>query len=82
MNMKEQIETLTIKYGAIELSRFYLRGARTALASIRNGVETNNFALAAKDVGLLNQYLSALEMIFGGDKNTLEQLQQLDKNVK
>lgn len=82
MDKKEQIETLIIKYGAIAVSRFYLRGARNALANIRNGIETNNFALAAKDVGLLNENLSALELIFGGDRSTLEQLQHLDKKVK
>lgn len=82
MDQKEQIETLMIKYGAIEVSRFFLRGARNALANIRNGIETNNFALAAKDVGLLNEKLSCLERIFNGNKDTLEQLQHLDKEVK
>ena len=82
MDKKEQIETLIIKYGAIAVSRFYLRGARSALANIRNGIETNNFALAAKDVGLLNENLTALEFVFTGNKDTLEQLRTLDKNIK
>lgn len=82
MTKDEEVKTLLIKYGAIDLSRNYIRGVRHALANIKNGIETNNFALAAKDVGLLNENLSALELIFGGDKDTLEQLQHLDKKVK
>lgn len=64
MSKDEIIKTLLIKYGAIELSRNYIRGIRSALSNIRNGIETNNFALTSKDVGLLAENLANLELIF------------------
>lgn len=82
MNRDEQVKTLVIKYGAIAVSRTYIRGIRAALANIRNGIETNNFALAAKDVGLLAEYLANLETVYGSGKDALEQIQSLDKNAK
>lgn len=82
MDKKEQIETLVIKYGAIAVSRFFLREALSATANIRNGIETDNFALASKDVGLLVENLRALNILFNGEEKTLKELQQLDKNFK
>lgn len=64
MSKDEIIKTLLIKYGAIELSRNYIRGIRSTLSNIRNGIETNNFALTSKDVGLLAENLANLELIF------------------
>ena len=81
MNRDEQVKTLVIKYGAIETSRMYIRGIRGALANIRNGIETNNFALAAKDVGLLAEHLACLEKVYGVDE-ALKQIQHLDEKVK
>ncbi len=81
MNRDEQVKTLVIKYGAIATSRMYIRGIRGALANIRNGIETNNFALAAKDVGLLAEHLANLETVFGTE-DALKQLQHLDEKVK
>lgn len=81
MNRDEQVKTLVIKYGAIATSRMYIRGIRGALANIRNGIETNNFALAAKDVGLLAEHLANLETVFGIE-DALKQLQHLDEKVK
>lgn len=78
MNKDEEVKTLLIKYGAIELSRNYLRGVRRALANIKNGIETNNFALASRDVGLLEDQLSHLELIF----NSEDGRKQLQHNLK
>lgn len=81
MDKSEQVKTLVIKYGAIQVSRMYIRGIRSALANIRNGIETNNFALAAKDVGLLADQLERLETVYGTE-DALKQLQHLDEKVK
>lgn len=78
MDRRDQIKTEVIKYGAIEVSRYHIRRVRGALATIRNGIETNNFALTAKDVGLLEEHLSALELVFGVE-GALDQLKALDK---
>ena len=78
MNKDEEVKTLLIKYGAIELSRNYLRGVRRSLANIKNGIETNNFALASRDVGLLEDQLSHLELIF----NSEDGRKQLQHNLK
>lgn len=78
MNKDEEVKTLLIKYGAIELSRNYIRGVRSALANIRNGIETNNFALASRDVGLLEYNLSKLELIFASEDGR----KQLQHNLK
>lgn len=81
MNRKEEVTTLVTKYGTIETSRYYIRGVRAALSNIRNGIETNNFALAAKDVGLLHENLACLEQIFG-DEESLKQIKHLDEKSK
>ena len=78
MNKDEEVKTLLVKYGAIELSRNYIRGVRRALANIKNGIETNNFALASRDVGLLEDQLSHLELIF----NSEDGRKQLQHNLK
>lgn len=78
MNKDEEVKTLLTKYGAIELSREYIRGIRRSLANIKNGIETNNFALAARDVGLLEDRLSHLELIF----NSEDGRKQLQHNLK
>ena len=78
MNKDEEVKTLLVKYGAIELSRHYIRGVRSALANIRNGIETNNFALASRDVGLLDEHLKHLELIF----NSEDGRKQLQHNLK
>lgn len=78
MNKDEEVKTLLIKYGAIELSRNYIRGVRRALANIKNGIETGNFALSSRDVGLLEDNLSKLELIF----NSEDGRKQLQHNLK
>jgi hypothetical protein len=78
MNKDEEVKTLLIKYGAIELSRNYIRGIRSALANIKNGIETNNFALASRDVGLLESNLQHLELIFASEDGR----KQLQHNLK
>lgn len=78
MTKDEEVKTLLIKYGAIDLSRNYIRGVRNALANIKNGIETNNFALASRDVSLLEHNLSKLELIF----NSEEGRKQLQHNLK
>lgn len=78
MNKDEEVKTLLIKYGAIELSRNYIRGVRHALANIKNGIETNNFALASRDVGSLEDNLSKLELIFASEEGR----KQLQHNLK
>lgn len=82
MNRDEQVRTLVSKYGSIAVSRFYIRGIRSALSNIRNGVETNNIALMAKDVGLLADNLANLETVYGIGKESLDQIQTLDKDNK
>lgn len=82
MNREEQVKTLVSKYGSIAVSRFYIRGIRAALANIRNGVETNNIALMAKDVGLLADNLANLESVYGLGKDALDQIMTLDKDIK
>lgn len=78
MNKDEEVKTLLVKYGAIELSREYIRGIRRSLANIKNGIETNNFALTARDVGLLEDRLAHLELIF----NSEDGRKQLQHNLK
>ncbi len=78
MTKDEEVKTLLIKYGAIDLSRNYIRGVRHALANIKNGIETNNFALASRDVSLLEDNLSKLELIFGSEEGR----KQLQHNLK
>lgn len=78
MTKDEEVKTLLIKYGAIDLSRNYIRGVRHALANIKNGIETNNFALASRDVSLLEDSLSKLELIFGSEEGR----KQLQHNLK
>ena len=78
MNKDEEVKTLLIKYGAIDLSRNYIRGVRHALANIKNGIETNNFALASRDVSLLEDNLSKLELIFASEDGR----KQIQHNLK
>lgn len=78
MTKDEEVKTLLIKYGAIDLSRSYIRGVRRALANIKNGIETNNFALASRDVSLLEDNLSKLELVFGSEEGR----KQLQHNLK
>lgn len=81
MNRDDVLKTLIIKYGTIEVSRNYIRGIRSALSNIRNGIETNNFALAAKDVGLLEDNLKKLESLYNID-DARKQIQHLDNQKK
>lgn len=78
MTKDEEVKTLLIKYGAIELSRNYIRGVRNALANIKHGIETNNFARSSRDVGLLEDNLSKLELIFASEEGR----KQLQHNLK
>jgi hypothetical protein len=78
MTKDEEVKTLLIKYGAIELSRNYIRGVRNALANIKNGIATDNFALASRDVGSLEDNLSKLELIFASEDGR----KQLQHNLK
>lgn len=78
MTKDEEVKTLLTKYGAIDLSRNYIRGVRHALANIKNGIETNNFALSSRDVSLLEDNLSKLELIFGSEEGR----KQLQHNLK
>lgn len=81
LNKDEINKTLLVKYGSLELSRYYIRGIRSALASIRNGIELNNFAVAAKDVGVLADNLASLELLLN-TKEAKEQLVHLDNTKK
>lgn len=81
MNRDDVLKTLVIKYGAIEVSRNYIRGIRSALANIRMGIETNNFALASRDVGLLDDNLKKLEGLYNIDE-ARAQLQHVDERKK
>ncbi len=81
MNRDDVLKTLVIKYGAIEVSRNYIRGIRSALTNIRMGIETNNFALAAKDVGLLDDNLKKLESLYNIDE-ARKQLQHIEQQNK
>lgn len=81
MNRDDVLKTLVIKYGAIEVSRNYIRGIRSALANIRMGIETNNFALASRDVGLLDDNLKKLESLYNIDE-ARKQLQHLEQQNK
>lgn len=84
MNRDDVLKTLVIKYGAIEVSRNYIRGIRSALANIRMGIETNNFALASRDVGLLDDNLKKLEGLYNIDvaRKQLQHLEQQNKTNK
>lgn len=81
MNKDDVLKTLVIKYGAIEVSRNYIRGIRSALANIRMGIETNNFALASRDVGLLDDNLKKLEGLYNID-DARAQLQHVYEQKK
>ena len=81
MNRDDVLKTLVIKYGAIEVSRTYIRGIRSALANIRMGIETNNFALASRDVGLLDDNLKKLEGLYNIDE-ARAQLQHIEQQKK
>lgn len=81
MDKADLVKTAVVKHGAIDASRYYIRGARSALNSIKIGIESNNFALASRDVGLLQESIDALERIFGIE-DALPQIQHLNKNVK
>lgn len=81
MNRDDVLKTLVIKYGAIEVSRNYIRGIRSALANIRMGIETNNFALASRDVGLLDDNLKKLEGLYNIDE-ARAQLKHIDEQKK
>lgn len=81
MNRDDVLKTLVIKYGAIEVSRNYIRGIRSALANIRMGIETDNFALASRDVGLLDDNLKKLEGLYNIDE-ARAQLQHIDEQKK
>ena len=81
MNRDDVLKTLVIKYGAIEVSRNYIRGIRSALTNIRMGIETNNFALSAKDVGLLDDNLKKLESLYNIDE-ARKQLQHIEQQNK
>lgn len=81
MNRDDVLKTLVIKYGAIEVSRNYIRGIRSALANIRMGIETNNFALASRDVGLLDDNLKKLEGLYNIDE-ARAQIQHIEQQNK
>lgn len=80
MNQNEIVKTLVVKYGALDAGRHYLREARRSMSAIKVGLAENNPMLMAKDIELLATHLDALSFMFG-DKETKEQLQNLEKNI-
>ena len=82
MNREDTVKTLASKHGALEVSRNYIRGIRSALVNIRLGIETDNVALASKDVGLLEEHVSHLETVDKIGKESRDQIQRLEKDEK
>lgn len=82
MTRSEEVKTLVYKFGAIDVSRTYIREIRSAVTSIKNGIAQNNVALAAKDVEALAENLSKLETVYGLGEDALKEIQHLEKDLK
>lgn len=82
MTIREEVETLVYKFGAIDVSRTYIRGIRSALVAIKNGVAQNNLMLATKDIEALSDNLGRLEVVYGLGDDTLKAIQHLEKDLK
>lgn len=81
MNKDEINKTLLVKYGTLDLSRFYIGEMRSAVNMIKIGIESNNFALASKEVGALDDALTMLGKLFNME-DARKQIKHLDNTKK
>lgn len=81
MTKDEINKTLLTKYGTLELSRYYISGIRDALNMVKIGIETNNFALASREVGALDDALTMLGKLFNMEE-ARKQIAHLDNQKK
>lgn len=81
MNKDEINKTLLAKYGTLDLSRFYIGEMRSAVNMIKIGIESNNFALASKEVGALDDALTMLGKLFNME-DARKQIKHLDNTKK
>ena len=81
MNKDEINKTLLVKYSALELSRYYIGEMRSSMNMIKVGIESNNFALASKEVGALDDALTMLGKLFNME-DARKQIKHLDNTKK
>lgn len=81
MNKDEINKTLLVKYGALDLSRYYIGEIRNAVNMIKIGIESNNFALASKEVGALDDAVAMLGKLFNME-DARKQIKHLDNTKK
>lgn len=81
MNNQEIIRTLTVKYGVIETLRYYLRGAKSAAASMKVGAAENNPMQAVKDLEVLIDNLQMMDSIIQ-DKDNRPAIIALEDSLK
>lgn len=81
MNKDEINKTLLVKYGALDLSRYYIGEIRNAVNMIKIGIESNNFALASKEVGALDDAVTMLGKLFNME-DARKQIKHLDNTKK